>query len=62
MLILSNEFWVVMMLVVVKDNLFVELYLLHHKHEEYWKEDPIHKLLKLNDHFEEDQLVPAIKN
>ncbi len=51
-----------MMLVVVKDNLFVELYLLHHKHEEYWKEDSIHKLLSLNDHFEEDQLVPAMKN
>jgi hypothetical protein len=31
-------------------------------HEENWREESIHKLLKLIDHFEEDQVVKARTN
>jgi hypothetical protein len=52
----------VIMIVLREDFLLPILYLLHHKHGLYLKEDSIHQMLELNDHFEEDQLVPAMKN
>jgi len=61
MLIFLSVFLVVRMIVVRGEILCVELYLLHHKRELYLKEDSIHQLLDLNDHFEEDQVVAARK-